>query len=198
MQTESPSMLKPALLGGAIFGIASALPFIGAVNCACCALIIGSGFLAAYFHSQECKSAGAEFLPGTGALVGLLAGLVHALVAWVVNSVFMATQGLDFEEMAYELEQQPWADPETTDIIVRFVEGAGVVVLILLALAFWLVVSLIFATIGGLIGGAVFKVERPLGGGGPPSSTPPSSPLPQEPRPPAPGPPSTPPPPPSS
>ena len=197
MRSETPSMLKPALLGGAIFGIASALPIIGYVNCACCALVVGSGLLASYFYAQECRGAGAEFQPGTGALLGLLAGLVHGAVAWLVNVLFTVSRGLDLQQIAYELEQQPWADPETTAIIVRFLEGAGVVVLMLLALVFWLVVSLVFATIGGLIGGALFKVEPPLGGGGPPSSPPPSSPLPQTPPISSPGPPSPPPPPPA-
>lgn len=41
-------MLKPALTGGVLLGILSALPFVSAFNCLCCAWVIGGGMLAAH------------------------------------------------------------------------------------------------------------------------------------------------------
>ena len=45
---QAPSMLKPALISGVAFGVAGAIPVVNWINCACCALIIGCGFFAAF------------------------------------------------------------------------------------------------------------------------------------------------------
>jgi len=51
MNNQAPSMLKPALISGVAFGVAGAIPVINWINCACCALIIGCGFLSAFLYS---------------------------------------------------------------------------------------------------------------------------------------------------
>ena len=48
MTDSSPSMLKSTLIGGLSLGILAAMPVIGVLNCACCALVIAGGFLAAF------------------------------------------------------------------------------------------------------------------------------------------------------
>ena len=47
---QAPSMLKPALISGVAFGVAGSIPVINWINCACCALIIGCGFFAAFLY----------------------------------------------------------------------------------------------------------------------------------------------------
>ena len=37
---------KAALIGGGVFGVLAALPYIGMLNVVCCALYIGGGVLA--------------------------------------------------------------------------------------------------------------------------------------------------------
>ena len=39
MNGQAPTMLKPALIAGAAFGVAGAIPVLNWINCACCALI---------------------------------------------------------------------------------------------------------------------------------------------------------------
>jgi len=67
------SFLKSALIGGVALGVLSALPVLGAVNCLCCAWVIGGGMFAAHLYVKEAQ------LPvtlGTGVLLGLLAGVI--------------------------------------------------------------------------------------------------------------------------
>jgi hypothetical protein len=156
MDNSSPSMLKPTLIGGVACGVAGGLPFIGAINCACCALVMGAGFLAAYLYSGQCKRAGAEFRPGGGALVGLVAGLFYAVAHTAVGAFFRPDPG-QIEEIIGQMEDQG-APAEAVDMVSRMMEtfagGLGIVFLFF----FMLLVGAVFATIGGLIGGAVFKV----------------------------------------
>ena|SRR5689334_22093915 len=66
--------LKPALLGGLIVGILSALPFI---STCCCIWAIGGGLVAGMLYI---KGAPTQVLPGDGAIVGALSGIVGAVI----------------------------------------------------------------------------------------------------------------------
>lgn len=162
MQAQPPSMLKPALVSGVAFGIAGAIPVINWINCACCALIIGCGLLAAYLQSQQCRTAGVEFRAGAGAQVGLVSGLIYGVVTTLVSAVLNVALGIgDWQQMIEQMEQYGTMDPEVMDQISRFMETTGPAVLVLFGLFLSLLLGAIFATIGGLIGGSVFKVEGP-------------------------------------
>jgi hypothetical protein len=160
MGNPSAGIVKPALISGAIFGFLSGAPFVGLLNCACCALVIGAGFVAALLHSQELKAAGLPFDAAAGAKVGFLAGIFCGVVETIVSTI----SDLLFHEAALKwligfLEQIP----EVPSEVIEFLQGdlgrgfaAGVGFELLTNLG----VGIIFATVGGLIGAGVFK-SRP-------------------------------------
>jgi len=160
MERSTPSVWMPALIGGAVFGVAGAIPILNFLNCLCCALVIGSGFLAAFLYSKECRKTNTAFGGGGGAKVGVLAGVFYtvfgSIVQWIIGLITGAT--FDFEEAIAQIESNPQIPPETADSIIRVLESIGSGGMWLL-LPVSLVIALIFATVGGLIGGAVFKVE---------------------------------------
>jgi hypothetical protein len=175
MDKRSPDLLKPTLIAGLLFGFLGGVPFVNFINCACCALIIAAGFLASYLYSKECRKVGAEFRPGTGALVGLVAGAFYALMTTLVGTVaslamgdFVATHLVDF------FKQLPNMPADTVEQLDRMAEQAGTFSVGGLIVSFFgnVLFGAIFATVGGLIGGAVFKVERPA----PPPPAPPPPP----------------------
>jgi hypothetical protein len=162
MQAQAPSMIRPALISGVAFGIAGAIPFVNMLNCACCALIIGCGFVAAYLQAQQCKNVGAAFLPNHGAQVGLLSGLIYGAVTTVVSSLINLVFGFgDWQDIVGQMEEIGTLDPEVMDQMTRFMESTGPSVMVLMGLFISLLFGAIFATVGGLIGGSVFKVEAP-------------------------------------
>lgn len=71
--------LKPALLGGLIVGILSAIPF---VNYCCCLWGIGGGALAGMLYI---KGSPTRVTPGEGAIVGALSGVVGALIYLLIG-----------------------------------------------------------------------------------------------------------------
>ena len=162
MNGQAPSMLKPALIAGAAFGVAGAIPVVNWINCACCALIIGCGFVAAFLYSRQCTAAGAGFTVGNGAVVGLASGLVYGVVTGVVSAVITTVFGVgDLDEIVDQLGGVGTMDPQVLDQINRFMESTGPAVLSLIGLFFSIVFGVIFGTVGGLIGGAVFKSIAP-------------------------------------
>jgi len=158
---QAPSMLKPALISGVAFGVVAAIPFINLINCACCALIIGCGFFAAFLSSKDNRAAGFAFRAGNGATVGLLSGLVYGVVSGVLSPLINKALGMgDWEEVIEQIRASgAEIDPEMLDQASHFLEGSGALVMVLVSVFLGLLFGAIFATIGGLIGGSVFKVE---------------------------------------
>ena len=71
--------LKPALLGGLIAGVLSAIPLL---NYCCCIWAIGGGALAGFLYI---KSSPLPVRVGEGAVVGVLTGLVAAILYFVIG-----------------------------------------------------------------------------------------------------------------
>lgn len=72
--SERPAMMTPALIGGAVAGVLSGLPFL---NCLCCLWIIGGAMLAVHLAARD---ATASLTAGDGAIAGVLTGIVAAVV----------------------------------------------------------------------------------------------------------------------
>jgi hypothetical protein len=164
MDARQPDLLKPTLISGLVFGLASAIPFLNLVNICCCALVWGCGLLAAYLYSTACKAAGVAFRPGTGALVGLMAGAFYAVSATVFSTVFSLLFGPAIAEMAARMvERLPEVPPFAMEALEKAQQEAGKfsVVSFILGLFFWILCGAVFSTLGGLLGGALFKHEPP-------------------------------------
>ena len=152
---------KAALIGGGVFGVLAALPYINMLNVVCCALYIGGGVFAAYLYLKDQPPS--EKRPyGDGALVGLIAGAIGGVVATVVNALVLASGlGPDPAEAGAALEQLEQAGIELPDIV-RDMMGAGGLSGAMLGTQLVMNVILygIFATLGGLVGVAIFHKKE--------------------------------------
>lgn len=159
---QAPSMLKPALISGVAFGIAGSIPYLGAINCFCCALIVGGGLMASFLYSKDCRKAGVTFGAGNGATIGVLAGLTAGATTGILDLIVSRTVGLGDWQDAIDQLQAAGAEipPETLDQITGFMESSGPMVISLLWIFLLLVAGVFFGTISGLIGGSIFKVEE--------------------------------------
>jgi hypothetical protein len=160
MNGSTDSKLRPALIGGAALGAASAIPPISMLNCACCALVIGGGVLAAYLYLK--KQPPAPQAPyGDGAILGLMAGAIGAVVATILSipvQLIMATF-LDPAQQAEQLRQalEQFDMPASVEQFVLSMASPSLnAVKLLTGLGVNLVVFGIFAMLGGIIGVAIF------------------------------------------
>ena len=147
------SKLKSALIGGSVFGTASALPYLGMVNALCCALVIGAGVLATYLHFKDMDPISGRM--GQGALVGLLAGVFGALANTIVTGIVTAAglgEGLS-AQLAAVFEGLGRPVPPG---LAWLTDDASIVLNLLIYLVIYLVIYTIFSTIGGLVGAAMF------------------------------------------
>ena len=151
---------KAALMGGGIFGVLAALPYINMLNVLCCALYIGGGVLAVYFYTKDQPRP--EKAPyGDGALVGLIAGAIGGVVTTIFGALVLASGlGPDMGDPAAALEQLEQAGIELPDIVRDMMGGGGISAAMLgTQLVMNVILFGIFATLGGLVGVAIFHKQ---------------------------------------
>ena len=148
--------VQPALWGGVFIGVLSALPLINLGNCCCCLWVLLGGGLAAYLRQQGLPY---QIAAAEGALVGLMAGVVGALVNTVLSIPLQLAIG-PFQEQLMEriLSQNPDMPPELRDAFGRATSRSGAWIIGLLAT---LIIYPLFALLGGLLGAAIFKKNLP-------------------------------------
>jgi hypothetical protein len=141
--------LKPALLGGLIVGILSALPF---VSTCCCIWAVGGGLVAGMLYI---KSSPVPVQTGDGAIVGALAGIVGAAVYLLLGLPLAFLRGTaDVEaQLARSGVQLPF-----TGTLLLLVGGL-----------FGALCLVVLATGGGLLSIPIFEKRKP---GGPPPPPP--------------------------
>jgi hypothetical protein len=144
--------LKPALLGGLIVGILSAIPFL---NWCCCIWAIGGGLLAGMLYI---KSAPVPVKVGEGAVVGVLAGIVGGILYFLISvpiGYFFNSAQIEEALMRAGVQLPPG------------LSGLALFVLGGLIGGLWL---LVLSVIGGLISVPIFEKRKD----GPPPPPPPS------------------------
>jgi hypothetical protein len=160
------TLTQPALIGGVVMGVLSALPIVSVANACCCLWIVCGGLVAAYVLQQNQS---APITPGDGALVGLLAGIFGALVQVALSiPIGLIIGPMERELMQRVLEMAGNIPPDIRDAFERYSrEGRTGALLILgriVELVFWMVIGSLFSTLGGLLGAALFRKPNPPAG----------------------------------
>lgn len=155
---EKPDMLKPALISGVVFGVASAIPFLNLLNC-CCLLILGCGIFSAYLLIKKSTF---PISYGQGALVGLLAGVFGAFTTTILESVQEILLGPKLKELAMRFitdfaDQIP---PKVMEIIEKAMMEPFTIAAMITTLIMSLIIFGIFSTLGGLLGVALFRKKE--------------------------------------
>lgn len=152
---EKPDKLRPALIGGALIGIVSAIPIINFINCFCCAGVILGGILAVHLYNKNLT--GLELTSSDGVTIGLMAGVSGALISTVLTS--MITGGVK-NQIDKFLEYSSEMPPEVEDALLRVQEMGGELFFVIIGLVFSLIIYSIFGIIGGLIAVSIFKKKQ--------------------------------------
>jgi hypothetical protein len=155
----SSNKLQAAALGGLFIGVLSALPVVAIGNACCCLWVVSGGVLASYLLQQN------QPMPITaadGALVGFFAGGIGAVVRAVISVPLNLLMGPMQRQMLQRiLERSQDMPPEMRDWMTRFDADGMSLAIGVFTFFLFLFVSLIFATLGGLLGAAMFRKTVP-------------------------------------
>jgi hypothetical protein len=153
-------MFKPALIGGVLLGILSALPFVNLLNCFCCAWVIGGGVLASYLYVRDAPPV---VTLGQGLILGLLTGVIGAIIS-VIFSIplrFMLA-GVGADVMQQVIDRIPNLPPETKGAMrSAFASNSLGIASFVIGAFFTLVIYAVVAMLGGAIGVALFEKRKP-------------------------------------
>jgi hypothetical protein len=156
------SYTQPALIGGLVVGVLSALPIVSIGNFCCCLWIVSGGVVAAYVFQANSAE---PMTPADGALAGLLAGLVGAVVHLILSIPIDIVFG-PFERSLSQRIMDLTGNAEMRDVLQRYSQrDAGMLVIVVrrvLAFFVMLVAGAVFSTVGGLIGAMVFRKTPPV------------------------------------
>ncbi len=152
VDASAPRRFFPALIGGLFIGVLSSLPVINIANLCCCLWVVGGGFVAAYLALQDHPRA---LTPSDGATVGLLAGILGAVV-WAIASVpIQALMGpLQAQLVERALDNARDLPPDIREWMHSLSVSARSMTVIstLLGFIFMMAVGAVFSTAGGIVG----------------------------------------------
>jgi hypothetical protein len=146
--------LQPALLGGLLIGVLSALPF---VSMCCCLWVIAGGVLTTYLLQERMTT---PVTAGDATVAGLLAGIVGAILATVLSQLLAMARGLNFADAINDLIGQGRLPPEMTGALEQ-VRDMPPAIFIIGSLLVSLFIYPIFSMLGALLGVALFKRQPP-------------------------------------
>ena len=153
MQAQ-PSKFVPALWGGVLIGVINGIPFLNIINCACCIGIIGGGLLAVYLYRRELDP-GQPVTMSEGAALGLLAGLIGAVIAGVLGAIF-STAAFEFLYRISEYIDDSEIEALLHNIDPSLLSGG----LVFFGFFLSLIVDGLFGVLGGLLGVSFFGGAR--------------------------------------
>lgn len=146
---------QPALIGGLVVGVLSALPIISAGNLCCCLWVVSGGVVAAYTLQQNQP---APITVGDGAGIGLFAGIVGAFV-YVILSIPITILIAPMERVLLQRIMEN-AGPGFREYVGSYTGG---VVRVTVGFLFMLCFGSIVSTLGGVLGAVIFAKKLPPG-----------------------------------
>jgi hypothetical protein len=165
MNQQRPGMFMPALVGGVVAGLLTAVPFLG---CFCCLWIIGGAMLAAYLLA---KNSPTSVTPGDGAIVGIFAGIVGAVVDAIVSIPFEAMNREAAQKVMDMFSQYLNEMPSAWKSLLDRAGERPSPAFFMLGLVISAAVFAALGALGGVIGAALFgrkKTSLPPGPGNEP------------------------------
>ena len=170
------SQLQAVAFGGLFIGVLTALPVVSMGNCVCCLWIVGGGMLTAWLLQRD----RAEPLAlGEGAVNGLLAGVAGSVVyVAVAIPIGIVTAPFQRRMMEFTMEFVTNSGGDMPPEVREMLEGVGsegMLAGVAINFVLYLILGVIFATLGGMLGALIFRPSSPPL---PPGSPPPPPPVP--------------------
>lgn len=158
--------VKPAVIGGVVLGLLSAIPFVNFVNACCCLWAILGGLLASYLYV---KNSPTPVSAGDGAIVGAIAGVVGGLISLIVGIPLAIVSNSAMQSFFLGLVEN--MDSSQAELFRTLFQANPTVTGAIVSGLIQAVLLFIFAIIGGLIGIPLFEKRK----GGPLPPPPPTT-----------------------
>ena len=148
--------LKPALIGGVFIGVLSVIPFVSAANLCCCLWAILGGMLATYLYVKNSPTPASA---GDGAVLGVIAGAIGAVVSFVLGVPIALAMGPTMRNLVVSLMQN--VDPRQAEMMRQQFEAQGnAIAPLIIQSLIGAALLFVFAILGGLLGVPIFEKRK--------------------------------------
>jgi hypothetical protein len=153
MEKKQPEYFIPALIGGALMGVASAIPFL---NYLCCLWVVAGAIFSFYLLNRK-----TSFLlkSSDGLLVGALAGVIGGLINFLLEIPLTPVNLRIVQRFMTSASKFMKELPPGWDELLKINYQAADFSSILVSLLFSTLFFALFGAIGGLVGYSLFKKE---------------------------------------
>ncbi|MCP2519016.1 hypothetical protein NLC82_05225 [Candidatus Aminicenantes bacterium AC-335-A11] len=156
MNNQKPDIFKPALIGGVVIGLLSGLPVIQLGNCFCCLWVLVGAALSAYLLSKESP---VKVKGGDGAIVGMFAGIIGAIISSLINLPFRALNQQIVARVLERLPEYGGEFPQDMDLWLK--RGAEFSLpMFMFGLVISVIIYALFGALGGIIGVSLFGKKK--------------------------------------
>lgn len=158
---ETPSKVKPALIGGIAMGVISVIPYVSAANCCCAWVLIGGAMAAHHFIKESPLRVDKKTGASVGALAGFVGGIVYSmLISAAAVIMTKGDAGLVERMIKSNMPKNPDAQAQEAANMAAHLIAEHFVIFLFLMSIMYIVVYIIAGAVGGLIGTAIFE-KRP-------------------------------------
>jgi hypothetical protein len=153
----APNRLKPVVIGTFAISAISIMPLVNFINLFCCAGIIIGGATGAMFYNRQLKNSDFQITTKDGAITGLLAGILSAVIVTGVNLLMVLYSNINpineilelLKTLSKDLPQEIYDQMKHfSDEFDRFGYSPT---LALISLVINLIIYPLFASIGGIL-----------------------------------------------
>jgi hypothetical protein len=170
---EKPNKIRIALISGVAIGVVAAIPGLSLINCCCCAGVWLGGVLSMYLYKQQFTEGMPPLESSDALMLGLMAGVVGAFTATIINVLILVTFGPVEAELVKSiagkiLERMSEQGSLPSDMVENLkdqleqsIKDSGRMSNIFGGLFITLIVYPIFTILGALLGYAMFRPKSP-------------------------------------
>lgn len=161
---QKPDKIIPALYGGVIMALISAIPFLNFINCLCCAGVMLGGLIAVYFYKNNFTPGTVQYTSGDCMAVGAMAGVFGAVIGTFLSVASLALFGNIMGEFLIQMFRDMNLDipEEALDAIEQSMSAGLTFFSFFIQLVSSLFIDTIFGLLGGLIGYSIYKPKTTM------------------------------------
>ncbi len=161
-----PSKFTPVIISSFVMVFLSIFPVLNLINVICCAGIIIGGASGTWYYARQLEKSGQFIQNKDGVMIGLLAGIISAIVYVIFSTTIIMLAKQNPVEMVYKMtEQWGFNIPPESERILRTVNdeysrNGFSTIMIGVELFSRIVSHCIFGAAGGLLAASIFNKRR--------------------------------------
>ena len=163
---NQPSKFTPVIISSFLMVFISIFPVLNLLNVLCCAGIVFGGAAGTYYYGRQLEKAGSLIQNKDGIMIGLLSGIISAIVYVIFSTLIMMISQQNPVELVYKMTEQysipipPESEKMLQTVFNEYQKNGFSTIMIGVELFSRIVSHCIFGPLGGLLAASIMNKRR--------------------------------------